>query len=98
MFRSGAVSVLIVTDAVTRSLHVNNSTLLINYDFPLKIRDYIHRIRGKSTGGGANERFSVLSFVTSKDISMVYYLIDVLEISKQPVPNELYNMINQPTL
>ena len=42
-FRQGRRNVLIATDVASRGLDVDDVKLVINYDFPKNIEDYVHR-------------------------------------------------------
>ncbi|MGB1607039.1 MAG: C-terminal helicase domain-containing protein, partial [Promethearchaeia archaeon] len=43
-FRTGAIWVLICTDLMARGIDFKGVNLVVNYDFPPGIEDYIHRI------------------------------------------------------
>ena len=43
-FRSGTKRILVATDVAGRGIHINDINYVINYDFPYKADDYIHRI------------------------------------------------------
>ena len=43
-FRTGGVRVLIATDVAARGLDVKDVEVVINYDFPNSLEDYVHRI------------------------------------------------------
>ena len=43
-FRSGSSRVLITTDLLARGIDVQQVSLVINYDLPRSIDDYVHRI------------------------------------------------------
>ncbi len=63
-FKSGAVRVLVATDIAARGIDVDGISHVINYDFPMHVEDYIHRI-GRT--GLANAIGDAISFVTSED-------------------------------
>ena len=35
---------MIATDVASRGIHVNDTALVLNYDFPQNVDDYVHRI------------------------------------------------------
>ena len=43
-FRSGVAPILVATDVAARGLDIKDIALVVNYDFPPGIEDYIHRI------------------------------------------------------
>jgi ATP-dependent RNA helicase RhlE len=63
-FKSGAVRVLVATDIAARGIDVDGISHVINYDFPMHVEDYIHRI-GRT--GRANAIGDAISFVTPED-------------------------------
>jgi len=63
-FKSGAVRVLVATDIAARGIDVDGISHVVNYDFPMHVEDYVHRI-GRT--GRANAIGDAISFVTSED-------------------------------
>ena len=63
-FKSGAVRVLVATDIAARGIDVDGISHVVNYDFPMHVEDYVHRI-GRT--GRANAVGDAISFVTSED-------------------------------
>ena len=63
-FKSGEVRVLVATDIAARGIDVDGISHVVNYDFPMHVEDYIHRI-GRT--GRANAIGDAISFVTSED-------------------------------
>ena len=43
-FKSGAVGVLVATDIVSRGIDIDDIQMVINYDVPHDVEDYVHRI------------------------------------------------------
>lgn len=42
-FRTGSSRILITTDLLARGIDVQQISLVINYDLPLNLENYIHR-------------------------------------------------------
>src|SRR3569833_222098 len=53
-FKSGAVRVLVATDIAARGIDVDGISHVVNYDFPMHVEDYVHRIgrTGRAHAGG----------------------------------------------
>jgi len=95
-FKDGMVNVLIATDLASRGLDIKNIDLVINFDMPRNIEDYIHRI-GRT--GRAGNKGRAISFFTNSDVDLTKDLINVLNLSKQEVPEQLkdikYNLLEE---
>jgi ATP-dependent RNA helicase RhlE len=63
-FKSGAVRVLVATDIAARGIDVDGISHVVNYDFPMHVEDYVHRI-GRT--GRAHAVGDAISFVTAED-------------------------------
>jgi ATP-dependent RNA helicase DDX5/DBP2 len=59
---------LIATDVASRGLDVKDVDLVINYDMPNSIEDYVHRI-GRT--GRAGAKGNAYSFITKKELHIV---------------------------
>merc|ERR1712185_358962 len=64
-FRSGSSRVLISTDLLARGIDVQQVSLVINYDLPHKIENYLHRI-GRS--GRFGRKGVAINFLTDRDV------------------------------
>merc|ERR1719506_2165543 len=64
-FRSGSSRVLISTDLLARGIDVQQVSLVINYDLPHKVENYLHRI-GRS--GRFGRKGVAINFVTDRDV------------------------------
>jgi len=64
-FRSGSSRVLITTDLLARGIDVQQVSLVINYDLPSNLENYIHRI-GRS--GRFGRKGVAINFVTVEDV------------------------------
>ena len=92
-FKSGKNTIMIATDVASRGIHVNNIFVVVNYDFPQNIEDYVHRI-GR-TGRCGNKGIAI-SFFTKQDCKRANKLINILKEAKQEIPSKLiqYSQIN----
>ena len=82
-FRSGEEKVIIATDVAARGIHVDNVSLVINYDLPERSEDYIHRIGRTGRAGNSGVAISFLCEYGS------YYLPAIEELLKTQFPSEL---------
>ncbi|KAL4529677.1 hypothetical protein Ndes2437B_g08758 [Nannochloris sp. 'desiccata'] len=87
-FRDDKYNILVATDVAGRGIDVPNVALVINYDMPLTIEAYTHRI-GRT--GRAGKKGDALTFLTMGDTDVFFDLKKFLEESKAPVPRELAN-------
>ncbi|CAL9701941.1 unnamed protein product [Knipowitschia caucasica] len=70
-FQKGTINVLICTDIASRGLDTSRVQLVVNYDFPFNLVDYIHRA-GRVGRAGGIEDGEVLSLVTHPwDVELV---------------------------
>lgn len=70
-FQKGDVSVLVCTDLASRGLDTSSVQLVVNYDFPDTLQDYLHRV-GRVGRVGSKTPGAVVSFVTHKwDVDLV---------------------------
>merc|ERR1712242_477542 len=63
-FKDGSCKMMIATDVAARGLDVNDIDWVVNYDFPLDIENYIHRI-GRT--GRANKKGTSITYMTPDD-------------------------------
>jgi len=88
-FRDGTCKVMIATDVAARGLDISNVDWVVNYDFPLDIENYIHRI-GRT--GRANKKGNSLTYMTSEDSRFAAKLINILKEAGQDVPDDLLKL------
>ncbi|XP_004625899.1 probable ATP-dependent RNA helicase DDX28 [Octodon degus] len=70
-FQKGSQDLLLCTDIASRGLDSTHVELVVNYDFPLTLQDYIHRA-GRVGRVGSDVPGTVMSFVTHPwDVSLV---------------------------
>lgn len=68
-FKMGGFQLLVATDVAARGIHVEDLSLVINYDLPVELDSYVHRIgrTGRAGNGGR-----AISLVTTEDIMTLY--------------------------
>ncbi|GJN37344.1 hypothetical protein PR202_gb26285 [Eleusine coracana subsp. coracana] len=88
-FRSGRCPVLVATDVAARGLDVKDIRIVVNYDFPTGVEDYVHRI-GRTGRAGATG--SAYTFFGDQDAKYASDLVKILEGAGQSVPAQLKDM------
>ncbi|KAB2075716.1 hypothetical protein ES319_A07G240500v1 [Gossypium barbadense] len=91
-FRSGRSPVLVATDVAARGLDIKDIRVVINYDFPTGVEDYVHRIGRTGRAGATGLAFTFFGDQDSKHASD---LIKVLEGANQQVPAKLREMASR---
>ncbi|KAF7231963.1 hypothetical protein EG68_10620 [Paragonimus skrjabini miyazakii] len=81
-FRSGSSRVLITTDLLCRGIDVQQISLVINFDLPTTLENYIHRI---GRGGRFGRKGVAINFITLSDQRMLkeiesYYSTRITEL------------------
>jgi translation initiation factor 4A len=86
-FRNGTSKVLIATDVIGRGIDVQSVSIVINYELPIKISNYIHRI-GRS--GRYGRKGCGISFVCEDDVDVSklkqiqsYYQTEIRELPEK---------------
>lgn len=85
-FRTGHSRVLISTDVWARGIDVQQVSLVINYDIPDIMENYIHRI-GRS--GRFGRKGIAINFLTRNDISKLKEIENYYSINVKPMPANL---------
>ncbi|KAJ1282391.1 hypothetical protein BS78_03G048300 [Paspalum vaginatum] len=88
-FRSGRCPVLVATDVAARGLDIKDIRVVVNYDFPTGVEDYVHRI-GRTGRAGATG--SAYTFFGDQDSKYASDLVKILEGASQSVPPQLKEM------
>ncbi len=63
-FRSGKVNILVATDVAARGIDVDNVDAVFNFDVPLDVEYYVHRIGRTARAGKSGKAFT---FVTGRN-------------------------------
>lgn len=88
-FKSGVCPVMIATSVAARGLDVKQLKLVVNYDAPNHLEDYVHRA-GRT--GRAGNTGTAVTFITPEQENCAPGIAKALEQSKQPVPEQLEQM------
>ncbi|OIT30633.1 PREDICTED: ATP-dependent RNA helicase-like protein DB10 [Nicotiana attenuata] len=91
-FRTGKSPVLVATDVAARGLDVKDIRVVINFDFPTGVEDYVHRIGRTGRAGATGEAYT---FFCDQDAKHASDLIKILEGANQRVPTELRDMASR---
>ncbi|KAI0482794.1 hypothetical protein GGR56DRAFT_663546 [Xylariaceae sp. FL0804] len=88
-FKHGVVPILIATSVAARGLDVKQLKLVVNYDAPNHLEDYVHRA-GRT--GRAGNKGTAVTFITSEQENCAPGILKALEQSGQTVPEQLEEM------
>ena len=88
-FKSGICPILVATSVAARGLDVKQLKLVVNYDAPNHLEDYVHRA-GRT--GRAGNTGTAVTFVTEEQENCAPGIAKALEQSGQPVPERLIEM------
>uniref|UniRef100_F4C9C9 DEAD/DEAH box helicase domain protein n=1 Tax=Sphingobacterium sp. (strain 21) TaxID=743722 RepID=F4C9C9_SPHS2 len=79
-FKEGSVRILVATDVAARGLDVSDVSHVINFDIPIVIEDYVHRIgrTGRATKSGI-----AISMCTPAE---AYYITKIEKLIRQQIP------------
>ncbi len=81
-FKEGSVRVLVATDVASRGIDVSEVSHVINFDVPIIIEDYVHRI-GR-TGRAYNEGTAITLYTEAEK----YYIDKIEKLIRQRIPEE----------
>ncbi|KAL3812233.1 hypothetical protein ACJIZ3_013501 [Penstemon smallii] len=85
-FRSGKSPILVATDVAARGLDIRDIRVVVNYDFPTGIEDYVHRIGRTGRAGATGIAYT---FFSDQDWKHAPDLVKLLEGANQIVPPEI---------
>jgi translation initiation factor 4A len=90
-FRDGKYKILISTDLTARGIDIQQVSLVINYDVPMKRETYIHRI-GRS--GRMGRKGIALSFVTEREKAQIEDIEAFYVTTIDELPEDVSNIFN----
>merc|ERR1712194_943011 len=89
-FRSGSSRVLISTDLLARGIDVQQVSLVINYDLPQNMENFLHRI-GRS--GRFGRKGVAINFVTNPDVRAMKDIEKFYHTQIEEMPVDIADMI-----
>lgn len=87
-FKNNRINMLIATDIVSRGIDIDDISLVINFDVPYEVEDYVHRIGRTARAGDSG---MAITLVGREEQIRFKQIEDFLEkdIYKIPLPEEL---------
>jgi translation initiation factor 4A len=89
-FRTGRVRILLGTDLVARGIDVQQVSLVINYDIPRDLENYVHRI---GRGGRFGRKGVAINFITSQTAPDLKVIQDHYRYEIQELPDDFEKYI-----
>lgn len=90
-FKAGVVPILIATSVAARGLDVKQLKLVVNYDAPNHLEDYVHRA-GRT--GRAGNTGTAVTFITEEQDRYAVDIAKALKQSGQPVPEAVQKLVD----
>ncbi|KAL0070876.1 pre-mRNA processing RNA-helicase [Marasmius tenuissimus] len=90
-FKSGVVPIVIATSVAARGLDVKQLKLVINYDAPNHMEDYVHRA-GRT--GRAGNKGTCVTFITPEQERYSVDIYRAVKASNAAIPKELEELAN----
>ncbi len=87
-FRNERIDILVATDIVARGIDIDDISLVINFDVPYDVEDYVHRIGRTARGGDSGMAITFISPQEQYRFSLIEKFLQKV-IYKIPVPIEL---------
>lgn len=78
-FRNGTLDLLVATDVAARGLDIDDVDMVINYDVPIDVENYVHRI-GRT--GRAGRSGKAMTFVTAREY---YKMREIIRYTKADI-------------
>jgi ATP-dependent RNA helicase DDX52/ROK1 len=91
-FRLGKTWALICTDVMARGLDFLGVSCVINYDFPVSMISYVHRI-GRT--GRAGREGEAITFFTYEDLPLLRNIAEVMRKSGCEVPDWIFEKVKK---
>ncbi|KAF0920382.1 hypothetical protein E2562_034839 [Oryza meyeriana var. granulata] len=91
-FRNGRCPILVATDVAARGLDIKDIRVVVNYDFPSGVEDYVHRIGRTGRAGATGVAYT---FFCEQDSKYASDLVKILEGANQSVSQQLRDMVSR---
>lgn len=90
-FRAGKIDVIVATDILARGIDIDDIAMVVNYDVPREVEDYVHRI-GRTAR--ADRDGIAVTIVSERDRQPLRRIEQFLgyEIKRNELPDELASM------
>jgi ATP-dependent RNA helicase DDX46/PRP5 len=90
-FKNGVITIVIATSVAARGLDVKQLKVVINYDAPNHMEDYVHRA-GRT--GRAGNKGTCITFITPEQERYSVDIFRALKASNADIPSELEALAN----
>merc|ERR1711939_868160 len=90
-FKAGVVPIMIATSVAARGLDVKQLKLVVNFDAPNHLEDYVHRA-GRT--GRAGAKGTAVTFITEEQEQYSVGIAKALKQSGQPVPESVQKLVD----
>lgn len=92
-FKKGIKPILVATDVAARGLDVKDVRAVINFDMPLNIEDYVHRIGRTGRGGASGEAYTLFCPPELQNTNnLARELAGIMRDANQEVPEQLQRL------
>ncbi|RKO84209.1 P-loop containing nucleoside triphosphate hydrolase protein [Blyttiomyces helicus] len=88
-YKTGDTNILIATSVAARGLDVKQLKIVINYECPNHMEDYVHRV-GRT--GRAGQKGTAYTFITPEQDRFAGDIVKALTLSLKPIPEDLKNL------
>ena len=90
-FKQGEFHLLVATDVAARGIHIDNLSLVINYDVPLDKDNYIHRIGRTGRAGNSGRAITLVTGEDIKSLNAIEEHIGTMITEGELPTREMYN-------
>jgi ATP-dependent RNA helicase RhlB len=88
-FMAGKFALLVATDVAARGLHIEGLEMVVNYDLPQDIENYVHRVGRTARMGSTGQAISFVCEKFGKFLDEIEAFIG-MKIPEEPARSELF--------